>query len=403
MPDPSSQAQEEAKKKQQEEAQRKAQEEAQKKAQETARAQEAAKQSQKQEESSKRQNPSSPSKGMNTETARGNQGGYGYNEKGEWDPRRAQAEWKADQKRSLMADNFSVDPYANQIRGKSFRQTSPAERNAGVMGEADQARAIRQRGEQNLRTDVDFMSRQFGHEVRSGLDRSRQYSDLVRQLEQKTGVKAESTGGLGGYNESDMAKYMATPEVKTYVDQVKLGHESIEPVEKLSMQDQRIKDALANKQRLAEYKTDFERDLEGYQQRKSLGLVQTTKGQRLDTVRSTDPYQKLQRADTHMAQPGGFGTPKTIGGSSDSYGSVLTNQPAKTAKEYAERKAKFEQIGRETRLAEIEKKRQKAQQQMAETPAQTEQRIARREKELGIGRFASTPSYFDDKSRGRRI
>jgi hypothetical protein len=37
------------------------------------------------------------------------------------------------------------------------------------------------------------------------------------------------------------------------------------------------------------------------------------------------------------------------------------------------------------------------------------QRIARREKEEGVGRFAgskmmaSTPSYFDDKSRGRRI
>lgn len=368
-----------------------------------------------------------PSRGEKPQTARGNEKGYGYDTKGNYDPMRAKKEYLQDQKNNLRLEAFSSDPYATSIFGRSFKQATPEQRNRGEMSEADQAREIRSAGEKNLRTDIDYISQKFGHEVKSGLDRSSQYYNVIKSLEKETGVKAESTGGLGQYNARDMAKYMSNPEVKSFVDQAKTGQLDITPVEKLSLREQAIQDAVANKERLANYKTDFQKDVENYQARKASGLVDTTKGPRLDTTRQT-------RQTTDPLKPMGGqimgGIPKFGGGvyGPGGYGAenVMTNRPAKTQQELEQRMAKFNQahplsdqniastaqkiVNRRAGLTDDGRAKGAylpGGQFIASKPQPgmetDEQRMARREKELGIGRFANKPSYFDDKSRGRRI
>jgi len=426
----------------------------------------------KQEETKKQDAPQDASQGISTDVGRGNNSGFGVDKNGNFDANRAIIERE---NAVSKANSFAVDPYATRLYDRSFPQATPAQRNSGdFRGTSVEASELRRAGQQNLQNDVDFLARQHGvGPSRHGFDvggvgakNEYQRNEVAKILQEKTGVKVEPTGGLGSYSERDMGKIMATPEVRQYVDSIKTG--SIKPEMRQqpsgTLSEQKAQSMNETAARLASNKTDFTKDVE----RVASGnpnltpVKDTTKGPRLDTRSNAnivssqrqDPLQSIAsniRVKNEQAPEYG-GTdplePKTRGlrqpgvydpalGTEGSlayakYSNVPTNKPATSVGELTTRMGALEK----DRMANMEARATKQAQLAAGTlkrgvtlpggefianqPKQKAgmetdtQRIARREKEEGVGRFAksnmaksnmvaSTPSYFDDKSRGRRI
>jgi len=417
----------------------------------------------KQEETKKQDAP----QGVSTDAGRGNSSGFGVDKNGNFDPARAIIE--RDNAVS-KANAFAVDPYATRLYDRSFPQATPAQRNSGdFRGTSVEAAELRQAGQQNLKNDVDFLARQHGvGSSRLGFDvggvgakNEYQRNEVAKILQEKTGVKVEPTGGLGGYSERDMGKLLATPEVRQYMDSVKTG--SIKPEMRQqpsgTLSEQKAQSMNETAARLASNKTDFTKDVERIASgNPNLTPVKdTTKGPRLDTRSNAnivssqrqDPLQSissnirvkneqapeyggtdpLEPKTRELRQPGiydpALGTQGSLAYSK--YSNVPTNKPATSVGELTTRMGALEKDrmanteARATRQAQMAAGTLKrgatlpggefiANQPKQKAGMETDtQRIARREKEEGVGRFAgskmmaSTPSYFDDKSRGRRI
>lgn len=294
-------------------------------------------------------------------------------------------------KPTKLSWSATTDPYANSIRGRSYRR-----------GEAEQASDIRRMGDENLKKDSEYLQGVFG--LKKDAWRPHETTnEIIRNLEKQTGIKAgEGTQGLGSYSERDLAKYLSNPQVKTFVDNLKSGTQQIREI---------APEKAPARPGEPGYQTDFQQRVAKYQE--------TTKGQRLDTARGQQPTTTAQRVDPLQRMGGQImgGTPKMGGGvyGPGGYGAenVLTNRPAKTQQELEQRMAKFEQAGQQNIADSVARTMRPkgayiggqfiANQPKNQGGETDEQRIARREKELGVGRFASQPSYFDDKSRGRRI
>lgn len=417
----------------------------------------------KQEETKKQESP----QGVSTDTGMGNKSGYGYGKDGKYDATRAEVDMN---NAVSKANSFAVDPYATRLYDRSFPQATPAQRNSGdFRGTAVEAAELRQAGQQNLKNDVDFLARQHGvGSSRLGFDvggvgakNEYQRNEVAKILQEKTGVKVEPTGGLGGYSERDMGKLLATPEVRQYMDSVKTG--SIKPEMRQqpsgTLSEQKAQSMNETAARLASNKTDFTKDVERIASgNPNLTPVKdTTKGPRLDTRSNAnivssqrqDPLQSissnirvkneqapeyggtdpLEPKTRELRQPGiydpALGTQGSLAYSK--YSNVPTNKPATSVGELTTRMGALEKDrmanteARATRQAQMAAGTLKrgatlpggefiANQPKQKAGMETDtQRIARREKEEGVGRFAgskmmaSTPSYFDDKSRGRRI
>jgi hypothetical protein len=451
---------EDAKKKAEEEAKKKKAEEAKvaqaKEVTERANAEKA-----KASEAPKRQEESKDS--ISIDAGRGNKSGFGVDKNGNFDQNRAIIE--RDNAVS-KASAFAVDPYATRLYGRSFRQATPKQRNSGdFRGTAVEAAELRQAGQQNLKNDVDYLVRQFNvGESRLGLGAMEvgakneyQRNEVAKIIQEKTGVKVEPTGGAGNYSERDMGKLLATPEAKQYMDSVKTG--SIKPEMRQqpsgTLSEQKAQSMNETAARLANNKTDFTKDVERIASgNPNLTPVKdTTKGPRLDTrsnanivsSRRQDPLQSissnirvkneyggadpLEPKTRELRKPGMYDPALGTEGSLAyaKYGNVPTNKPATSVGELTTRMGALEKDrmanteARATRQAKMDAGTLKrgatlpggefiANQPKQKAGMETDaQRIARREKEEGVGRFAgskmmaSTPSYFDDKSRGRRI
>jgi len=324
-------------------------------------------------------------------------------------------------KPTKLSWSTTSDPYATSIQGRSFRQTSPQEREKGIQGEAEQARDIRRMGQENLKRDSEYLRGAFGIK-KDAWNPTNNTKEIIQNLEKQTGIKAgEGTQGLGNYSERDLAKYLSNPQVKTFVDNLKSGTQQIREI---------APEKAPARPGEPGYQTDFQQRVAQYKE--------TTKGQRLDTARQ--PTTTAQRVDP--LQPVGSGVRVSAGNLSSrsgpstrglrqpgmydpalgtegslqyaKYGNIPTNKPATSPEELKARMAKFEQAGQQN-IADSAARAMRPKgayiggQFIANQPKNQggmetdEQRIARREKELGIGRFASKPSYFDDKARGRRI
>lgn len=298
----------------------------------------------------------------------------------------------------------SEDPYASSLRGRSFKQGT---------GELEAAKNIRMMGQKNLQKDTEYLQGAFGLK-KDTWNPANTTKEIIQNLEKQTGIKAgEGTQGLGNYSESDLAKYLNNPQVKTFVEGLKSGTEQVKQI---------APEGRAPRAGEPGYQTDFQQRVAQYKE--------TTKGNRLDTSRATPAQTTAQRVDPLQPMGGQImgGIPKMGGGvyGPGGYGAekVMTNRPAKTQQELEQRMAKFEQAGApgfgfsssKTKQSIVDNRPIQQRPSGAYLPGgqfianqpkagteTDEQRIARREKELGIGRFASKPSYFDDKSRGRRI
>ena len=424
---------------------------------------------QKQEETKKQDAP----QGVSTDTGMGNKSGYGYGKDGKYNATRAEVDMN---NAVSKANSFAVDPYATRLYDRSFPQATYAQRNSGdFRGTSVEAAELRQAGQQNLKNDVDFLARQHGvGSSRYGFDiggtsarQEYQRNEVAKILQEKTGVKVQPTQGAGNYSERDMGKLLATPEVRQYMDSVKTG--SIKPEMRQqpsgTLSEQKAQSMNETAARLASNKTDFTKDVERIASgNPNLTPVKdTTKGPRLDTrsnanivissQKRQDPLQSigsnirvknekaseyggtdpLEPKTRELRQPGMYDPALGTQGSLAyaKYANVPTNKPATSVGELTTRMGALEKDrmanteARATRQAQIAAgtiKRgatlpggefianQPKQKAGMETDAQ---RIARREKEVGVGRFAGSAetrrspsqslSYFDDKSRGRRI
>jgi hypothetical protein len=261
-----------------------------------------------------------------------------------------------------------------------------------------------------------------------------------------------------------MAKLLSTPEVRQYMDSVKLGKITPDKMQydTRPLGEQKAQSMSETAARLAGNKTDFSRDVERVASNNSTPVKDTTKGPRLDTRSNAntisaarDPLQaqglasgirvKNERAAEYggadplepttrgLRQPGTYDPALGTKGSLDyaKYGNVPTNRPATSLGELNSRMGALEKDGMAnadaaaTRQAKIAAGTLKQGVTMpngdfiANSPKKKagietdDQRIARREKEVGVGRFAGSmetrrspsqsPSYFEDKSRGQRI
>lgn len=296
------------------------------------------------------------------------------------------------------------DPYATSLYNKSFKQATIEERQKGLRGEAEQARELLRAGQENLKKDAEYLRGALGLKP-DMLGKQAGADQIIKSLEKQTGIKAsEGTAGLGQYSDRDLAKYMSNPQVKSFVDNLKSGTQQVREI---------APEAKPARPGEPGYQTDFQQRVAQYRE--------TTKGNRLDTSRITPAQTTAQRVDPLQPMGGSImgGVPKMGGGvyGPGGYGAenVPTNRPAKTQQELEQRMAKFE-ASKDQNIASSVARTAKpkgvylpggqfiANQPKTQSGMETdEQRIARREKELGVGRFASKPSYFDDKSRGRRI
>ena len=297
-----------------------------------------------------------------------------------------------------------------------------------------------------------------------GAKQEYQRNEVAKIIQEKTGVKMEPTGGLGNYSERDMGKILATPEARQYMDSIKLGKITPDKMQQPSgtLSEQKAQRMKETSDRIANNKTDYTKDVE----RVASGnpnltpIKDTTKGPRLDTRSNAnivsaarDPLQglasgmrvknekateyggtdPLEPKTRELRQPGMYdpalGTQGSLAYSK--YANVPTNKPATSVEELNSRMGALEKDrianadARATRQAQIAAgtiKRgatlpggefianQPKQKAGMETDAQ---RIARRAKEEGVGQFAGSAetrrspsqslSYFDDKSRGKRI
>ena len=355
-------------------------------------------------------------------------------------------------------DTYSADPYGNSLYNRSFPQATPRQRNSGdFRGTSVEASELRQAGQENLRKDTDFLNRALGVGSQDMIkSKDRDNNALAKVLQEKTGVKMESTGGMGQYSDRDLGKMLATPEVRQYMNSIKTGDITPEKAPVLSVREQVDQGLKATQERLANNKSDFSRDLARYEST----TKDTTKGPRLDTrsnsniVRSQDPLQSigsnlrvkneraaeyggsdpLEPTTRNLNKPGIYDPSLGTAGSLaySKVGNVPTNKPATSVGEFNTRTAALEQdkIGNEraTALRQAQASTGKLRQGvtmpngefLANAPKKPkigietdDQRIARREKEVGVGRFAGSMetrrspsqslSYFDDKSRGKRI
>ena len=454
------------------EEERKRQEEAKKKAAEEAKkVEEAAKQ--KGEKLKPQEEASQTKTDSKLDTGRGNKSGFGYDKNGKYDVRRAQNEGAAAEKQNadaaVRAESFSKDPYANSLQDRSFPQATAYQRNHGqLQGTAVEAQELRQAGRENLKKDVDYLVRQHGIEgskfgIKNSITQDNERNQLAKVLQEKTGVKMEPSGGLSNYNERDMSKLLSTPEVRQYMDSIKLGKITPDKMQydNRPLGEQKAQSMSETAARLANNKTDFTRDVERVASNNSTPVKDTTKGPRLDTRSNAnivsaakDPLQaqglasgirvKNEKAPEYggtdplepttrgLRQPGMYdpalGTQGSLAYSK--YANVPTNKPAASVEELNSRMGALEKDGmanadaRATRQAQMAAGTLKQGVTMpngefiANSPKKKagletdDQRIARREKEVGVGRFAGSmetrrspqsPSYFEDKSRGQRI
>ncbi len=377
---------------------------------------------------------------------------------------------------TVKAEAFNKDPYANSLQDRSFPQATAYQRNHGqLQGTSVEAQELRQAGRENLKKDTDLLIEKHGikgSQFYTGGPKNFQTIDSEREqiakvIQEKTGVKVEPTGGAGRYNERDMANLLSKPEARQYVNSIKSGSVSPEKMQydTRPLGEQKAQSMSETAARLAGNKTDFSRDVERVASNNSTPVKDTTNGPRLDTrsnaniiSRRQDPLQaqalasgirvKNEQASANggadplapttrgLRQPGTYDPGLGTQGSLDyakygKYADVPTNRPATSLGEFTSRATALEKDGMRnadaaaTRQAKIAAGTLKQGVTMpngdfiANSPKKKagletdDQRIARREKEVGVGRFAGSmetrrspsqsPSYFEDKSRGQRI